>query len=110
MNHVNNLNDILADELNESIRGRRWLKLQRSDERSKSAHLPIQNRQTVNCESNNSIDKRKMGQTQSTSELTDSEINQISSKLKSNLKLANQTGQILLVANNLDDELLHKNY
>ena len=78
VNHVNNLNDILADELNESTRGRRWLKLQRNDKRSKNAHLPIQNKQTVNCESDNSIDKRKMGQTQSTSDLTGSEINQIS--------------------------------
>ena len=72
VNRVNNLNDILADELDEAIRGRRWLKLQRSDKRSKSAHLPLQNKQTVSCEKDNPIDKRKMGRPQSTC----SEINQ----------------------------------
>ena len=45
-----------------------------------------------------------MGQAQSTHDLTGTEINQISNKLKPNLKLANQIGQNLLAANYLDDE------
>ena len=41
VNHVKNMDDTLAAELNDPIRGQRWLKLQRSDKRSKSAQLPF---------------------------------------------------------------------
>ena len=111
VNHVNNLNDVLASELNEPIRGRRWLKLQRNDKRSKSAHLPIQNKQLAACENknqSNSTATNKMGQAQSTHDLTGSEINQISNKLKPKLKLANQIGQNSLAAKYLEDEFLQK--
>ena len=73
VNHVNNLNDVSASELNEPIRGRRWLKLQRSDKRSKSAQLSTQNKQTVACENENqsiSTDNNKMGQAQQVVNLT----------------------------------------
>ena len=109
VNHVNNLDDILADELNEQIKRRRWLKLQRYDKRSKSAHLPIQNKQTVDCENKISNNKSKIGQTQSTNDITSSEINRFSNKLKLKLKLANQIGRNLLVANYLDNEFPQKN-
>ena len=111
VNSVKNLNDVLASELNEPIRGRRWLKLQRSDKRSKSAHLPIQSKQTVACENenqSNSTDNNKMGHTQSTQDLTGSEINQISNELKPKLKLANQIGQNVLTENYLHDEFFQK--
>ena len=49
-----------------------------------------------------------MGQAQSTHDLTGSEINEISNKLKPKLKLANQIEQNLLAANYLDDEFLQK--
>ena len=51
-----------------------------------------------------------MGQTQSTNNLTGTEIYQVSNKLQPKLKLANQIGQNLLAANYLDDEFLQKNY
>ena len=109
VNHVNNLNAILANELNEPIRRRKWIKLQRNDKRSKSAHWPIQSKQTDVCENtknaNSSVDN-KMGQSQSTNNLTGTGIYQVSSKLQPKLKLVNQIGQNLLAANYLDDELL----
>ena len=111
MNHVNNLNAVLANESNEPIRGRKWMKLQRNDKRSKSAHWPIQSKKTDACEntknSNSSVDN-KMGQSQSTNNLTGTEINQVSSKLQPKLKLVNQIGQNLLAAKYLDDEVLQK--
>ena len=36
VNHVNNVNSILAEEFNRPIRGRQWLKVRREDECSKS--------------------------------------------------------------------------
>ena len=51
---------------------------------------------------------QQMGQAQSTHDLTGSEINEISNKLKPKLKLANQIEQNLLAANYLDDEFLQK--
>ena len=82
-----------------------------SEPRKQLAHLPIQNKQTVPCENenqSNSTDNNKMGQAQSTHDLTGIEINQISNKLKPKLKLANQIGQNLLAANYLHDEFLQK--
>ena len=111
MNHVNNLNDVLASELNEPNRGRQWIKLQRIDKRSKSAHLPIQNKQTAACENKNQTNStatNKMGQAQSTNDLAGTEINQISNILTPNMNLANQIGQNLLAASYLDDEFLQK--
>ena len=112
VNHVNNLNAVLVNELNEPIRGRRWIKLQRNDKRSKSAHWPIQSKQTDACgntkNANSSVDN-KMGRSQSTNNLTGTEVYQVSSKLQPKLKLANQIGQNLLAANYLDDEFLQKN-
>ena len=87
VNHINNSNDILASELNQLIRGRRWIKLQRNDIRSKSAHLPIQNKQTAACENKNQTNStatNKMGQAQSTHSLTGSEINQFSKNSSQN--------------------------
>ena len=113
VNHVNNLNAVLVNELNESIRGRRWLKLKRSDERSKSAHWPIQGKQTNARESKkheNSNAANKLGQAYSADYLQGTEIYQVSSKLQPKLKLANQIGQNLLAANYLDDEFFTKNY
>ena len=111
VSHVNNLNAVLANEFNEPIRGRKRIKVQRNDKRSKSAHWPIQSKQTDACENmknaNSSIDN-KMGQSQSTNYLTGTEIYQVSSKLQPKLKLANQIGQNLLAANYLDDEFLQK--
>ena len=111
VNHVNNLNAILVIELNEPIRGRRLLKLKRSYERSKSAHWPIQGKQTNAREStkyDNSNAANKMGQAQSAENLPGIEIYQVSSKLQPKLKFANQIGQNLLAANYLDDEFLQK--
>ena len=84
-------------------------KAERNDIRSKSAHLPIQNKQTAACEKKNQTNStatNKMGQAQSTHSLTGTEIKQISNKLKRKLHLANQIGQNLLAPNYLDDELL----
>ena len=111
VNHVNNMNAVLENEFNQPIRGRRWLKLQRSDERSKSAHWPIQRKQTnarENANYENSTATNKMGQAYSADELTGSEIYQVSSKFQPKLKFANQIGQNLLAANYLDDEFLQK--
>ena len=111
MNHVNNLNDVLASQLNEPNRGRQWIKLQRIDKRSKSAHLPIQNKQTAACENKNQTNStatNKMGQAQSTNDLAGTEIIQISNILTPNMNLANQIGQNLLAASYLDDEFLQK--
>ena len=47
VNHVYNLNDVLANKINQTIRGQQWLKLPKNDKRSKSAQLPIQNNQTA---------------------------------------------------------------
>ena len=105
-NHVNNLNDVLANELNQPIRGRRWLKLPRNDKRSKSAQLPIQNKQTAAC--SNEANNNKMGQTQSAEDLTGIECSQISNKLRPKLKFANPIGQNLLTPNYLDGEFLQK--
>ena len=106
VNHVNNLNDVLADEINQPIRGRRWLKQPRNDKRSKSAHMPVQNKQTA-AYSNETL-TNKMGQTQLAEELSGIENSQFSNRLKPKLKLANQIGQNLLTANYLDDEFLQK--
>ena len=106
VNHVNNLNDVLADEINQPIRGRRWLKLPRNDKRSKSAQLPVKNKQTA-AYSNKTL-TNKMAQTQSTEELSGIENSQISNRLKPKMKLANQIGQNLLTTNYLDDEFLQK--
>ena len=106
VNHVNNLNDVLAEEINQPIRGRRWLKLPRNDKRSKSAQLPVKNKQTA-AYSNKTL-TNKMGQTQSAEELSGIKNSQISNKLKPKMKLANQIGQNLLTANYLDDEFLQK--
>ena len=38
VNHVNNVNSILAEEFNGPIRGRRWIKLRRDEARSKSVN------------------------------------------------------------------------
>ena len=88
MNHVNNLNDVLADEINQPIRRRRWLKLPRNDKRSKSAQLPVKNKQTA-AYSNKTL-TNKMGQTQSAEKLSGIENSQISNRLKPKMKLANQ--------------------
>ena len=103
---VNHLNDVLADEINQPIRGRRWLKLPRNDKRSKSAQLPVQNKQTAAY--SNEMLTNKMGQTQSAEELLGIENSQISNRLKPKLKLANQIGQNLLTGNYLHDEFLQK--
>ena len=111
VNHVNNLNAVLANELNEPIGGRKWIKLQKNDKRSKSAHWPIQSKQTDACENtknaSSSVDN-KMGQSQTTNNLTGTELYQVLGKLQPKLKLANQIGQNLLAANYLDDEFLQK--
>ena len=111
VNHVNNLNDVLATELNQPFRGRRWIKLQRNDIRSKSAHLPIKNKQTAACENKNQTNStatNKLGLAQSTHSLTGTKINRISNKLKPKLNLANQNGQNLVAAIYLNDEFLQK--
>ena len=111
VNHVNNLNAVLVNELNEPIRGRRWLKLKRSDERSKSAHWPIQGKQTNargSTKYENSNAANKMGQAHSADNLPGTEIHQVPNKLQPKLKFANQIGQNLLAANYLDDEFLQK--
>ena len=60
-------NETLRQFWNEPIRERKWIKLQRNDKRSKSAHWPIQSKQTDACENtknaNSSVDN-KMGQSQ----------------------------------------------
>ena len=106
VNHVNNLNDVLADEINQPIRGRRWLKLPGNDKRSKSAQLPVKNKQTA-AYSNKTL-TNKMGKTQSAEEFSGIENSQISNRIKPKLKLANQIGQNLLTAIYLDDEFLQK--
>ena len=106
VNHVNNLNDVLADEINQPIRRRRWLKLPRNDKRSKTAQLPVKNKQTA-AYSNKTL-TNKMGQTQSAEDLSGTKNSQNSNRLKPKLKLANQIGQNLLTANYLDDEFLQK--
>ena len=60
VNHVNNVNMVLVKEFKGPIRGRQWLKLQRNDERSKSAQLPNSREK---AEFNRSA---KMGQNNST--------------------------------------------
>ena len=60
---------VLASELNEPIRGRRWIKLQRNDIRSKAHTCQNKKKQTTACEKKNQTNStatNKMGQTQST--------------------------------------------
>ena len=70
MNHVNNVNSILAEEFNRPIRGRQWLKLNREDRRSKSeqTHASKQTTQLTKLDRN-----LKMGQNNSTNALADND-------------------------------------
>ena len=63
VNHVNNVNSILAEEINGPIRGRKCIKLRRDDPRSKIANtndsFKTRDKQQIN-------DYHKMGQLHST--------------------------------------------
>ena len=102
VNHVNNVNSILAEEINGPIRGRKWIKLRRDDARSKSANInesfKARDKQQLN-------DYHKMGQLHSTNM---NEGNSISSKFESKFPIANKIGENLLIANYKDDENLQK--
>ena len=102
MNHVNNVNSILAEEINGPSRGRKWIKLRRDDARSKSANInesfKARDKQQLN-------DYHKMGQLHSTNM---NEGNSISSKFESKIPIANKIGENLLIANYKDDENLQK--
>ena len=102
VNHVNNVNSNLAEEINGPIRGRKWNKLRHNDERSKNV---------TTHNSLNTCDKRqlhvlnKMGQMQSNSAFTG---NSILKKFESKIPIANKIGENLLIANYKDDETLQK--
>ena len=96
MNHVNNVNSILAEEFNRPIRGRQWLKLNREDRRSKSEQTHA-NKQTTQL--------TKMGQNNSTNALAGK---QISKQFESKVEIANKIGENMLIANYNDDETLQK--
>ena len=99
MNHVNNVNSILAEEFSRTIRARQWLKLSREDKRSKSeqTHKTHENRQTTRLV--------KKGQNNSANPLAG---NRISKQLESKLDLANKIGENILIANYNDNENLQK--
>ena len=93
VNHVNNVNSILAEEINGPIRSRKWIKLRRDDARSKSANtndsFKTRDEQQIN-------DYHKMGQLHSTDTLKG---NPISSLFESKIPIANKIGENLLIAN-----------
>ena len=97
VNHVNNVNSILAEEFNRAIRGRQWLKLRREDKHSKSeqTHETHDNRQRTRL--------AKMGQNNSTDSLAG---NRNSKQFESKLDLANKCGKNMLIAKDNDDENL----
>ena len=99
MNHVNNVNSILAEEFNRPIRGRQWLKLRRENKSSKTeqTHGTHENRQTTRL--------AKMGQNNSTNVLAG---NRISKQFESKLDLDNKIGKNMLFLNYNDDENLQK--
>ena len=102
VNHVNNVNSILAEEFNGPIRGRHWIKLRRDDERSKSESIrdSFKARNTLQFNNDN-----KMGQTNLINTIAG---NSISQKFESKLPIANKIGENLLIANYKDDENLQK--
>ena len=63
VNHLNNVNSILAEEINGPIRGRKWIKLRRDDARSKSANI---NESFKTRDKQQTNDYHKMGQLHST--------------------------------------------
>ena len=82
------------------------MKLQRNNQRSRSAQLSEKSKQSI--EQTNSQLNSEMGQTNSTPSLPGSQNSQISSKYRKDRGLVNQIGQNLLAANYQDDELLQK--
>ena len=70
VNHVNNVNSILAHEFNRPIKGRRWLKLNRNDARSKNAQTINPRDQAAQLKAN------KLGQSQSSNNLAGTKIQQ----------------------------------
>ena len=102
VNHVNNVNSILAEEFNGPIRGSKWIKLRRDDARSKSVNtndpFKARNKRQLN-------DRYKMGQLHSTNTHKG---NSISSKLESKIPIAHKIDENLLIANYKDDETLQK--
>ena len=102
MNHVNNVNSILAEEINGPIRGRKWIKLRRDDERSKSANI---NDSFKTRDKQQISDYHKMGQIHSTDTHKG---NPFSSKFESEIPIANKIGENLLIANYKEDETLQK--
>ena len=96
VNHVNNVNSILAHEFNGPIKGRRWLKLNRNDARSKNAQTINPRDQAAQLKAN------KLGQSQSSNNLA-------GTKIQQKLKLVWQFGEKLLQANYKDDKNLRKN-
>ena len=93
VNHVNNVNSILAEEFNGPIRGRHWIKLRRGDERSKSESIrdSFKARNTLQFNNDN-----KMGQTNSINTIAGYSISQ---NFESKLPIANKIGENLLIAN-----------
>ena len=69
VNHVSDVNSILAEEFNRPIRGRQWLKLRRDDKcsKSKQTHKTHENRQRTRL--------TKMGQNNSSNALADNDNN-----------------------------------
>ena len=96
VNHVNNVNNVLAQEFIGPIRGPRWLQLNRNDERSKSAQAINPRDQTERIKSSN-----KMGQSQSITTLT-------GTKVQIKLNSATKIGNYMLQPNYKDDEYLQK--
>ena len=96
VNHVNNVNSILAEEFTRPIRGRQWLKLNREDRRSKSeqTHASKQTTQLT-----------KMGQNNSTNALAGK---RISKQFESKVDIAKKIGENMLIANYNDDENVQK--
>ena len=102
VNHVNNVNSILAEEINGPIRGRKCIKLRRDDPRSKSANT---NDSFITRDKQQINDYHKMGQLHSTDTHKG---NSISSKFESKIPIANKIGENLFIANYKDDETLQK--
>ena len=92
MTHENNVNRVLAPELNGPINGRRWKKLNRNEERSRSTQAIIPHEQIERLKSST-----KTGQSQSTNTL-------ISTKHQTKLKIATKLSEKLLQASYRDDE------
>ena len=57
VNHVHNVNSVLADDFSGPIRGRQWIELNRNDERNKSSQTETSCEQTKHEAKSN-----KMGQ------------------------------------------------